>query len=229
MTLELKFGCDPEGFVQNGEGQFVSAHGLFPGTKHEPFKVDKGAVQVDGLALEFNIDPVETEEDFLKNIKTVRAQMDEMVKDIDPSWKLVFTPFARFDPVYFVNLPDQSKVLGCDPDYDLTGTPKSPTSDMMYEPARAAGGHIHIGWTKDEDPLAPHHFADCLNVAKTIPFSAKYRAEKERIKFYGQPGSFRPKPYGVELRSPSNMWVANERTQSSVFRYVSQKMNSLVQ
>ncbi len=57
------YGCDPEVFLMVGD-KYVSAHGLFPGTKAEPFKVEKGAVQVDGLALEFNIDPAKTPEEF---------------------------------------------------------------------------------------------------------------------------------------------------------------------
>jgi hypothetical protein len=57
--MEFKIGADPEFFLRDkATGKFVSAHGLIPGTKRQPMKVDKGAVQVDGMALEFNIDPV---------------------------------------------------------------------------------------------------------------------------------------------------------------------------
>lgn len=54
-------GADPEVFVGR-EGQFFSAHGLVPGNKRRPHKVDRGAVQVDGMALEFNIDPASSYE-----------------------------------------------------------------------------------------------------------------------------------------------------------------------
>ena len=53
---QILVGCDPEVFVAKG-GKFISAHGMIPGTKKAPHKVERGAVQVDGMALEFNIDP----------------------------------------------------------------------------------------------------------------------------------------------------------------------------
>jgi hypothetical protein len=52
--MQVSVGADPEVFVRNAEGEPVPACGLIPGTKAEPHRVDSGAVQVDGLALEFN-------------------------------------------------------------------------------------------------------------------------------------------------------------------------------
>ena len=78
--VKITIGADPEIFVTNKDGRFRSAHGLVPGTKTEPFRVNNGAVQVDGMALEFNIDPVETEDDFVTNITSVMQQMQEMVE-----------------------------------------------------------------------------------------------------------------------------------------------------
>ena len=51
----ITVGADPELFVKKGRS-FQSAYGMIPGTKQKPKKVIKGAVQVDGMALEFNID-----------------------------------------------------------------------------------------------------------------------------------------------------------------------------
>jgi len=58
--MKILVGCDPELFVKK-DGVLVSAHGLVQGSKEHPFRVSKGAVQVDGMALEFNIDPAEDE------------------------------------------------------------------------------------------------------------------------------------------------------------------------
>ena len=44
--------------ILTGKGKAFSAHGLVKGTKERPQTTDNGAVQVDGLALEFNTDPV---------------------------------------------------------------------------------------------------------------------------------------------------------------------------
>jgi len=53
---QILVGCDPEYFVKKN-GIFQSAHGLIMGDKKNPQKVRNGAVQVDGMAVEFNIDP----------------------------------------------------------------------------------------------------------------------------------------------------------------------------
>lgn len=76
-------GCDPEIFLINARTKEpVSAYGVVEGTKREPFKVDKGAYQVDGMALEFNTDPVPAEgrfNDFNGNITAVMKQLKQAV------------------------------------------------------------------------------------------------------------------------------------------------------
>ena len=59
MSHNILIGCDPEVFVKQN-GVFRSAHGLIRGDKKNPQKIRSGAVQVDGMALEFNIDPART-------------------------------------------------------------------------------------------------------------------------------------------------------------------------
>lgn len=79
--MELKIGTDPECAIYDTENKmYVSAHDLIPGDKNNPFKVEKGAVQVDGLAAEFNIDPATTAEEFDDNISSVINQLTDMIK-----------------------------------------------------------------------------------------------------------------------------------------------------
>ncbi len=54
MTVNFTIGADPEIFLRR-RGKAFSAHGVIPGTKKEPHNVEKGAVQVDGMAVEFNV------------------------------------------------------------------------------------------------------------------------------------------------------------------------------
>lgn len=72
--VNYTLGADPEIFVGR-QGQFFSAHDLIPGNKRRPHPVDKGAVQVDGMALEFNIDPASSYEEFQGNLDHVMAQL----------------------------------------------------------------------------------------------------------------------------------------------------------
>lgn len=235
--MQFKYGADPETFLQVGD-KFISAHGLFPGTKAEPFKVEKGAVQVDGLALEFNIDPAETASEFSGNIKTVLAQMNEMVKKVDKDMKIVFTPFATFDVKYFKELPDECKILGCDPDYRAAdGRMNEPPADLTNRPFRTAAGHYHIGWSEGEDPMRKIHFEDCRFIANHFyergpepirrdPWAIS-KEESDRLHHYGHSGSFRPKPYGVELRQYSNVWVREEATRLKMFNFIDRNMKAL--
>lgn len=222
-------GCDPEVFLTYGN-KFVSAYGLFPGTKEEPFKVEKGAVQVDGLALEFNIDPAKNEEEFLNNIDTVLNQMNEMVKNVDKGLKINFLPVAKFEEKEFEQLPEECKMLGCDPDFNVTGFMNVAPEELINLPIRTGSGHIHIGWTNGVDPFSPEHFGDALVVAKHFHKYQPFRLtaeEQERLKYYGGNGAFRPKPYGVELRAHSNVWVEHEKTRKAMYDFTIKTMNEI--
>jgi hypothetical protein len=218
-----KIGADPEVFLwDRSTKNYISAAGHFPGTKKEPFKVDKGAIQVDGVALEFNIDAASSEDEFLKNISTVHGIMEKMVKDVNPDWEIRHSPYAEFSVKEWDTVPEESKVLGCDPDYNCaTGTVNPNPTDMIVRNARAKGvgairtasGHIHIGFCGDDvmDKDDPLHFEDCRFVANYFSGRGWLRPatneEYSRLNYYGNWGAFRPKSYGVELRSSSNRWL----------------------
>src|SRR4051812_24076072 len=115
MKAAFLLGADPELFMRNlNGGNFVSAHGLIPGTKHQPHPVPFGAVQIDGTALEFNIDPAASADEFVHNIQAVRNTITSMV----PGYNVVAEPTALYDQEYFDwEVPATAKELGCDPDY----------------------------------------------------------------------------------------------------------------
>lgn len=220
----LTIGADPEVFLRDKVTKdFISAHGLFPGTKQEPFKIDRGAVQVDGMALEFNIQPAKTVEEFDGNMTTVLTQLDEMLKKVsNDELEMVFEPVARFDPTYFSFQPFESKILGCEPDFDEFGNEKTPPEGMQDLPFRTAAGHVHIGFREGGDPKEHDHFENCKLISKTFKTVKGYvpltSHEQERCRYYGGPGSFRPKSYGIELRSPSNKWVQTKTGREEMFK-----------
>lgn len=227
--MQFLVGTDPEVFLSIND-KFIAAHGLFPGTKADPFKVEKGAIQVDGLALEFNIDPAKTREEFNDNIETVLAQMEDMVRKVDSRMKINFVPIARFEKKYFDRLPEDAKLLGCDPDFNVTGEINKSPEDLIHTPLRTASGHVHIGWTNKEDPFSPEHFGDCLSVVRHFAdksFSNLTYEEKERLQYYGGNEAFRPKPYGVELRKFSNIWVSQKETRLKMFDFVMKSMEEM--
>lgn len=227
--MKILVGADPEVFIRNpNDGSFVCAQGLIPGTKEDPFRVNNGAVQVDGMAGEFNIDPAETQAEFLRNVQDVYHQLQAMV----PGYELVACPVANFDPEYFSSCPAVAKELGCNPDYNAwTGEQNDPPQGER--PFRTASGHVHVGWTSGLNPLDPVHFEDCRAVVRQLDYylgvpSLSYDLDNTRRPMYGQAGAFRPKPYGVEYRVLSNMWLTSDELMKWVYNQTIDAVEALM-
>lgn len=219
---KIQFGCDPELFVKNTQtGEFVTAYGLIPGDKKAPHPVPGGAIQVDGCAVEFNIDPVTTLPKW--NIAITKV-MDHLAKALPSEHELVLRPTVTFSSEYWASVPDAAKVIGCDPDFSAYTGQHNPRPDGNG-PTRSAAGHIHIGWhgplnLKSVDD--PDHMADCFEVVKQLDAyvgvpSLLWDRDNVRRTLYGKAGACRIKPYGVEYRTPSNMWLGHQITRDYVF------------
>lgn len=213
----FKFGADPELFIQNAEtGEFVSAGGIIPGTKTEPHVVKYGAIQQDGVAAEFNIDPVDNFEDFERNIKSVIKSLQSY---LPKGYRLVGTPAAVFTEKVWNNTAEYDKILGCSPDMNAwTGDVNPPPPmDGPLERTRCAGGHIHIGWTEDADPQDLGHLKNANELVQQLDYylgawSLQVDQDPVRRQLYGKAGACRVKPYGVEYRVLSNFWLQTRST-----------------
>jgi len=216
---EILIGCDPELFVVNSEGRPRSAYGLIPGTKESPFKVPKGAYQVDGMALEFNIDPARTEEEFVGNIGAV---MQRLRADVPPEYKFHIKPSVSFQHAILKKAPDEAKELGCQPDLNAYTLEENPRPDANTT-LRTASGHIHIGLEKDADISSEEHLIKYSILTKHLDLflgirSLEWDKDQTRRKLYGNPGAMRLKPYGVEYRVLSNQWLERESLVRFVYR-----------
>jgi hypothetical protein len=220
--MNLLFGADPEVFYKE-KGQLVSALGIVQGTKDSPHAVKNGALQVDGMALEFNIDPAKTVGEWVGNLRSVMAQLEGMIKG-----EIVVTPIAEFGEEYIQAQPQEAKELGCDPDFNAwTGAenPK-PNEDL---PFRTGAGHVHIGFTEHADADDPEHFALCCKLVKQLDFylglpSLLMDDCTKRRSMYGQAGAFRAKPYGLEYRVLSNFWLASDDLMKWVYNTAEQAL-----
>lgn len=209
MTFSI--GADPEIFVKkNGKAISVHETGL-PGTKKEPFKTEYGAVQQDGLAAEFNINPTSLNdfEGFNQNIIRTIADLREKTGGCG----LAIQPVMDFDPAYLKSLPDEVLELGCDPDYNAYTLAPNPRPDGEVS-FRTAAGHIHVGWGADIPVDNPEHMEICANFVKMLDatvgmYMTFIDRDPRRRTLYGKAGAMRMKPYGVEYRTPSNLWIKN--------------------
>lgn len=231
MPLVVKIGADPELVLRNkATGEFVSAHDLLPGTKLQPHPVDLGAVQVDGVAAEFNINPSQTASEFLTNIQAVTGKLQSMVGD---SFELVSQPTWEIPEEYFKKLPVHVRELGCNPDFNAwTGQINEPPDGSTF--LRTFAGHIHCGWGDKMDVTSSIHFDDCRIIAKQLDhylgmYSLMWDPDPKRRTLYGKAGSFRPKPYGMEYRPLSNVWLRTSKLQNWVWNATYRGLIDLIQ
>jgi hypothetical protein len=219
--IDILVGADPEVFVTTNSGIPRSGHGLIPGTKERPYRVEHGAVQVDGMALEFNIDPAKTAGEFSRNITSVMKQMEAM---IPKNRKIAIKSVVTFPKALMAATPIEAKLLGCEPDWNGYEEDINPSPDANTN-MRTAAGHIHIGWGNGFDIGSREHLQACFRLAKQMDLYVGlpglwFDKDSRRQRLYGKPGTFRPKTYGMEYRSPSNWWLKSEAKQEFVFDMV---------
>jgi hypothetical protein len=211
-------GADPEFFVRRGN-VFISGHTFECGTKAEPMKTKHGAVQVDGVALEANIIPAKSKEEFISNILGVIGDLNEIVAG--KGCKIVAQPTVTFKSKYIQALPPEVRALGCNPDYNAyTFAPNdAPNAEVNF---RTGAGHIHIGWTEGKEHDDFEHFTNCCVLARQMDYfvglrTLKFDRDNQRRELYGKAGAFRPKPYGMEYRVPSSVWASSEKLMGEVY------------
>lgn len=217
MFNNILIGADPEVFVTDPEGVFISAGNMVNGTKEEPEAVAKGAVQVDGMALEFNIEPASNVNEFVDNVASVYAQLRSMVP---PGVKFSDKCTAKFDEAYFKARPESEKVLGCESDFNAYTGGKNAHPNAST-PMRTAGGHIHIGW-REPTIVDDQHERACKEVVRACDLflglpSVLFDNDTERRSMYGKAGAYRPKAYGVEYRTLSNAWLHSQKLQELLY------------
>lgn len=226
---DFTVGVDPEIFLTL-DGKAVSAYGLIEGSKEKPFPVPSGAYQVDGTAVEFNTDPVP-----LNDFTTFNAKMVTVMKELQKAvlakgdYKFNISPVQDYDQDYLDSLPDESKELGCDPDYNAYTMEENPRPDGE-RPFRTGAGHIHVGWGADIPVENREHHEICAGFVKMLDatvglFMTCIDRDPRRRELYGKAGSYRAKPYGVEYRFPSNVWIQEKALRKAVHTLVGKAVN----
>lgn len=220
-------GADPEIFIGEN-GKFVSAHSFIPGDKNNPHRVPYGAVQVDGMAAEFNIDPSLSLEEFEDNLSRVQESLKGFIGDRE----FLKATSVVFDHDFLKDIPSQNKELGCSPDYNgwtMQENPPPNSADNM----RTAGGHIHIGGIESIFEYDWEHFVDMARLSRILDetvgvYSLIWDKDDRRRQMYGKAGAFRPKKYGMEYRSLSNMWIFNPKLVRFIYDGVVEALHKML-
>jgi hypothetical protein len=206
---DMKFGADPELFVVDRNGVGVCPTFL-EGTKENPEPVDGGALQRDGMAAEFNINPVTSYKEWDDNFRRVLRELSKRLPD---GCKLLPAPSFTFSEKVWDSAPDDAKQLGCSPDFNAWTKEINPPPDGDKTPRmRTAAGHIHIGWTEGASTDDEDYVEAATDLVKQLDWflgapSVMIDKDQTRRSLYGKAGAMRFKPYGVEYRVLSNYWV----------------------
>jgi hypothetical protein len=216
----ITVGADPEFFVRRKQ-HWISGHTFPVGTKKEPKPMLMGAVQADGIALEINVKPSKTKAEFIANVRGAFGELDRLVKGVDKDAELVAAPSIFFGHQKLSKLPEEAADLGCEPDFNAYEGEINPRPNKQ-SPIRTGAGHIHVGWTTTANPKSRQHIEECASLVKELDYylglpSLIWDTDTRRRTLYGQAGSFRPKPYGVEYRVLSNKWTETAKHVGWVF------------
>lgn len=225
--LKYSVGADPEMFLMDANGKLRASCGLIGGTKAQPQPLGIGdgfMVQEDNVAVEFNIPPSYTAEEFSLNLRRAIKEIADGVKQMY-NFEVVNLSAASFPDDQLV--APAAKEFGCDPDFNAWTEKKNPRPQADDPNLRSCGGHVHIGYDKDAAKFTVPQLIRACDLFLGIP-SVLMDAEgdKRRI-LYGGPGAFRDKPYGCEYRTLSNFWVFDDKTKEWVFRNVGRAIEAV--
>ena len=164
--MSFSIGCDPEFFLLK-KGKPHSAIGLVGGTKEEPKPLRKQgfSIQEDNVAVEFNIPPAYSHEEFIESIAYVMENLKKRLKGFTPSEDsaLEFEQEQLLHP--------KALEFGCEPDFNAWTKQMNPRPIAENHLLRSAGGHVHVG-TK-EDPIEVIRAMDLFLGVPSIKIDSK--------------------------------------------------------
>src|SRR3546814_6487751 len=123
-----------------------------------------GAVQLNGMAVEFDIDPDANEDEFVHHIDTVLYTLKAMIPE---QFNVVVSPVAIFDEQHMAEQPVAAKRLGCDPDFDAYEEAVN-NPPRQHPVMRTAAGHVHLGWTQGQNVNDYGHLLACCSLVKQL-------------------------------------------------------------
>jgi hypothetical protein len=218
MSQKIKnatIGTDAELFLASTENEIISAEGIIPGTKHEPFQFSERnryfAVSLDNILAEFCIPPSKSESEWLQNIKTSMDYVNFLASK--ENCKAVAVPAARVDKKY-LQTPN-ARLFGCESDYNVwirAVNPKPKAAGNL----RSGGFHVHLGYEQPETSVT-EAWIKTMDLFVGVP-SVLQEPSNERKSLYGKAGAFRFKDYGAEYRTISNYILQSEELTKWIFR-----------
>lgn len=219
-------GADCEVFLTK-DGKPYPVVGLLGGTKAEPKPIldilgPGYAVQEDNVMPEFNIPPCTSAKEFDAAIKAVLDYLESFFAP--QGLGISIQSYAHFDKDLLTS--KQARTFGCEPDYNAWTLEENEIDNLhpTLKTMRTAAAHVHVELLRSDGskPEIPEliAFVKMLDVYLAVPFGILEPDGNVRRQFYGRAGSFRLKPYGIEFRTLSNLWISNPTWRQFVFNGV---------
>lgn len=205
--MEFTFGTDPE-FLLARDGKYVSAIGVVAGNTDNRIKVSGHEFYYDNVLAECAVKPGATRAEAVANVRECLRIYARIVRP------------HRLAPRASHTYPDDqlrhkhAREVGCNKEwcaYTLRIIPP-PKKLMAQSGFRTAGAHVHLGgggplrnaWEK---PFVVY----MLDLFLALPsvFLDKDESSPARRRMYGQAGSHRDKPYGLEYRALGPFWLGS--------------------
>lgn len=204
-------GTDPEFFIRQRGGKYVTAETMFPGTKEEPHLMTSGAgLQTDNVAVEFASPVANNGKELVDHLKNT---FHELFKMMPPEHVLDVAPSAEFDADQLTS--EQANLFGCSVSYNAWELRPNEPPDATTTRRRSIGGHIHVGAKEGEgndflfDAYGKINTVCLMDAVHGIISVVLDHSEAsiKRRELYGKAGDHRPTDYGVEYRTLSAFWM----------------------
>lgn len=218
---KILLGSDPEVFLINHMGEPVSAVGLVGGTKESPLIVGGHGYLEDNVSVEFNIPPANNVEAW---VNSHQEALEYITKAIAIPNKLSVAIVSALEFPDSELKTQAAQTFGCNPDFNAWLLEPNPSPKAENTNLRTAGGHIHIGVQLN---LAKKmQLVRVLDLMLGVPLAMLNPGDR-RNELYGNAGACRLKPYGVEYRVPSNIWLTSETLMREVYGVVTDVVENL--
>jgi len=227
-SSNITIGCDPEMFIIDtaNNNKVISSIGIIPGEKgnvwRAPDMPEGFGIEIDNILAEFNIPPVTSEDEFVKNINYMKDYISQFVKRVNPSYDILCAASQHVTDDQLQT--PESRLFGCSVDYNAYTEKINPKPEGTKTNLRSAGFHIHIGYD-NPNTLVSLNIIKYLDVTLGLP-SVLIDTDTKRRSLYGKAGAFRITPYGLEYRVLSSFMYSNEKLIRFVYRGIMEALRA---
>lgn len=212
-------GADPEFILQDKRsGKYISSVGIIPGTKYEPFELERIGHQIstDNVLVEIGVMPTNDPKEMYNSIEYCLSEIHKLT---DNKFNIRRLPYVVYDDDQLQT--EESQMIGCEGDLNCwTEIDNEPVTEFKNG-GRSAGAHIHLAY-KNPNFRTSLQIIRALDLFISVPMVLLDTSDGalERKKLYGKAGAFRICPYGCEYRSPSPRWTESLESITWMFSQV---------